>query len=140
MELSQLEAIYRTYDQALAQANRKASIFTGLLGQGHKDDPRNDICNKTFYESTGNWVKEFAETGPAQEDILHVCRFLTEAASHRAKMPTYWYTLVAQGYMKDLIPLLNPENRALLAKEYDALYPKRRRLPIQEEIYRMLSA
>lgn len=139
MELSQLEQIYRTYDRELAEANRKSSIFAGIFGQGTLDDPRNAPCNKAFYESTGQWVKEFAQTNPAQEEILAVWRFLMDAAANRVNKPTYWYILVAQGYVRELIPLLEEGNRAILAKEFDNLYPKRRRLPLQEELYRMLT-
>lgn len=139
MELQQLECIYQTYDRELAEANRKASIFAGIFGQNSIDDPRYAPCNKAFYENTGNWVNQFAASDPEQEDMVQVCRFLMEAASKRLNTPTYWYTLVAQGYMKELIPQLTPESCRLLAKEYEALYPKRRRLPLQEDVYRMLA-
>ena len=140
MELSQLESIYRTYDEELSQANRKASILSGLFGQSFKDDPRNAPCNKAFYESTGNWVKEFAASKPDPRNVLEVCSFLIGAAAKREKAPTYWYTLVAQGYVMELIPLLTQESKAFLAQELDRQYPKRRRLPIQEDLYRMLTA
>lgn len=139
MELSQLESIYRVYDEELAQANRKASIFAGLFGQGSMDDPRNAPCNKIFYENTGKWVKDFARTSPAQEEITAVCRFLMEAAGKRVNTPTYWYTLVAQGYMKELIPLLTPQNCEVLAAAYNSLYPKRKRLPLQDDVYAHLT-
>lgn len=139
MELTQLQAIYATYDRELAEANRKSSIFAGIFGQNTMDDPRYAPCNKAFYESAGNWVREFAKSAPSREDTLQACRFLMEAAAKRLNTCTYWYTLVAQGYMKELIPLLEPGQKAVLAKEYNTLYPKRRRLPIQDEIYAMLT-
>ena len=139
MELTQLEEIYAAYDRELAEANRKSSIFSGLFGQNTMNDPRYAPCNKTFYESTGSWVTAFARSAPSQEELLRACRFLTEAAAKRLNTSTYWYTLVAQGYLKELIPLMTPANRAILAREYSHLYPKRRRLPIQEEVFQLLT-
>lgn len=139
MELSQLEAIFAAYDGALGEAQKKVSIFTGLFGSRDKDDPRNHPCNREFYEKTGNWVREFAASNPAEAEVMEVCRLLMTAAARRKGRPTHWYTLVAQGYIKELVPLLSRENRQTLAAEYEALWPRRKRLPLQDEICKALS-
>lgn len=138
MEISELQAIYTAYGEALAQAHRRSSIFSGLFGQGSFDDPRSNPCNREFYEKTGDWIRRFAASHPEQPSVLEVSRFVLDAAVNHQKEPTYWYFLVCQGYVKELLPLLPPDSCAELAAEFDRHYPKRQRLPIQDELYGLL--
>lgn len=140
MPLSQLKQIYRDYENALAQAHKKSSIFAGLFGQGSFDDPRSAPCNRAFYEKTGAWVAAFAASQPDKESAFEACCFLLEAAKQNEKQRTYWYYLVSQGYAKLLIPLLDTQQRCHLAQLYEKMYPRRQRLKLQEEIYQMLQA
>ena len=67
-----------------------------------------------------------------------VCRYMLEAAKINEKKPAYWYYLVAQGYVKSLIPLLRGSDRTELGDQYIKWYPRRTWLPIQQELYQML--
>jgi len=138
MELTELQTIYSAYEEALGKARRKANLFSGLFGQGSLDDPRGNPCNQEFYEKTGAWVAAFAATDAAEEQVLEVSRFILNGALD-PKAPTYWYCLVAQGYVQQLIPKLSAESCAALRAEYDKNYPKKKRLPIQEQLYKSLS-
>ena len=140
MVFSQLTQLYTDYIQALGQAHKKASLFSGLFGQGSFDDPRSAPCNKEFYEATGAWVEAFAATNPQQEQLMEVAGYMLEAAHTHNNKPCHWYMLVAQGHVKQLIPLLSRENRAELAARYSKLYPKRQQLPLQREILSLLQA
>ena len=138
MELKELQEIYSAYEEALGKARRKANLFSGLFGQGSLDDPRGNPCNREFYEKVGAWVEAFAATDAAEEQVVAVCRFILNGALD-PKAPTYWYCLVAQGYVETLIPRLTPESCAILQAEYDRNYPKKKRLPLQEQLYKKLS-
>jgi len=139
MTLSDLQSIYTEYAQALGQAHKKSSVFAGLFGQGSFDDPRSAPCNKEFYEKAGVWVAAFAASNPEESEVYAVSRYMLEAAKLSEKKPTYWYHLVAQGYVKDLIPLLNQSHRLELADQYLKWYPKRQQLKLQQEVYEMLT-
>ena len=139
MDFYQLEQIYTDYDRALQQAHKKSSILSWIIGQGSAGDPRNDPCNREFYDKVGTWIHGFVSSSPEETEAVSICRFLMEAAVRREKAPTCWYTLVAQGYIKEVIPLLSPESRHTLAKEFNHLYPRRRRLPLQEDVYQLLA-
>ena len=138
MELTELQEIYSAYEEALGKARRKATLFSGLFGQGSLDDPRGNPCNQEFYEKTGAWVEAFAATDAPEDRTLAVCRFILNGALD-PKAPTYWYCLVAQGYVEKLIPKLSAQSCALLQAEYDKHYPRKKRLPIQEQLYKHLS-
>ena len=139
MELSELKAIYDAYGEALAQAHRKSSIFSGFFGQRSADDPRSHPCNRDFYEKTGDWISRFAASAVDEQRMLEVSRFVLNAAVNNEGRPTYWYFLVSQEYITALVPRMMPESCADLAAEYDRNYPKRRRLPIQDRVYEQLS-
>ena len=138
MTLLDLQEIYNEYARALGQAHKKSSIFAGLFGQGSMNDPRSDACNKEFYEKTGDWAKQFAQSSPDAGDVYQVVRFILEAACLSEREATYWYHLVAQGHTRELIPLLNPEDGRALARDYLKWYPKRKQLPLQREIAALL--
>lgn len=138
MTLSDLQVIYADYADALGQAHKKSSLFSGLFGQGSFDDPRSDPCNKAFYENTGAWVASFAGSGPDEPEVYAVSLYMLEAAKRSEKKPTYWYYLVAQGYVKELIPLLSREHCRELAERYVKWYPKRQQLKLQQEVYELL--
>lgn len=135
----ELREIYETYARYLGQAQKKSSIFAGLFGQGSMGDARSDSCNQIFYENTGRWVEEFSTSGPGDEQLYEVCRFILEAAKLSQGKATYWYHLVAQGHVKILIPMLSEESRSRLSEQYVNWYPKKGQLPLQREICQLLS-
>ena len=139
MDLSQLQQIYADYEKSLTQAHKRSSIFAGIFGQGSFDDARSDPCNREFLEKTEAWVTAFAASEPEKEAAEHVCFWILDAARNHRNRPVYWYYLVAQGYLKILIPVLLPDTCRKLALEFNRQYPKRIRLPIQEEVYRCLT-
>lgn len=139
MELSQLQQIYADYEKALAQAHKRSSVFAGIFGQGSLDDARNDPCNREFLEKSEAWIAAFAASEPEIEPAENVCLWILDAARNHRNRPVYWHYLVAQGYLKMLIPVLPPESCRKLALEFNRQYPKRIRLPIQEEVYRCLT-
>ncbi len=119
MDIRELKQIYSSYEEALARAHGKASIFAGLFGQGSLNDPRNDPCNREFYESTGRWIEAFAASNPEEAEAASVCRWVLDAAYRNRNKPVYWYYLVSQGYVKKLVPPLSPLCRESLAADYD---------------------
>ena len=138
MTLSDLQTIYTEYAQALGQAHKKSSIFAGLFGQGSFDDPRSAPCNKEFYEKAGAWVADFVSSNPEEPEVYRVSQYMLQAAKASEKKPTYWYHLVAQGHVKELIPRLSREHCRELAEQYIKWYPKRQQLQLQQEVYELL--
>ena len=139
MDFSELQQIYADYERALAQAHKKSSVFAGLFGQGSMKDPRSNPCNQEFYDKCEAWVKDFAATHPSEEAAMQVCRWILEAAEKNRNRPVYWYYLVTQSHVRFLTDCLSRESRIQLASEFDRQYPKRARLPIQEEVWRCLN-
>lgn len=136
MELQELQGLYAGYTREYEGIRKKASFTDGLFGLGN--DPKKDPCHMRFYRDVEAWVQAFAQADPSEEDIYAVVRHLLTAAEDHRKKPEEWTMLAAQGLSRVLIPLLSAEHCAELEIWYDHVYPRRIRLPIQNEIHKLL--
>ena len=139
MELSELRGIYERYDAELAEAVKKAGLFSGVLGFGTGRDPRADSCNGEFYESVERWVDGFLEGSPGPEEALEAAEVILWAAAASSGKTSYWYKLAAQGHAMKLLPCLTGPMLADLERRYRDAYPKNEWLPVQEKLVKALS-
>lgn len=132
--VQQLEAIYDKYQQDLAKVYKDAKPMDGLFGWG--DDPRKDPCHMRFYEAMEQWIGGFSAREP--EEVYPVVRYvLTFPAAHREKH-CFWFTFAAQGLIRDLIPFMTAAQCREMREFYDEAYPKRERMPVQKDVYKLL--
>lgn len=134
--LEQLKEIYAKYVEDVAKVYKDAKPMDGLFGWG--DDPRKDPCHMRFYEDVEKWVKVFSAEAPAREQVFEGVRFVLETpAAHREKN-CFWFMYAAHGLIRDLIPMLDRTQCAKLRNFYDEEYPKRDRMPVQKDVYKLL--
>lgn len=136
MELQELKDLYEQYKKEYAAVRKKASFFDGLFGMGN--DPKKDPCHMRFYENAENWVKAFAAGDPSEEEAYAVTQLLLTAAQDHRKQPEEWIMVAAQRLSLELIGLLSPDHCAELESWYNKAYPRRIRLPIQNDIHKLL--
>lgn len=134
--VQQLKEIYTKYEQALAKVYKDAKPMDGLFGWG--DDPRKDPCHMRFYEDAEQWVSSFQAAGPRQPDVYEAVRFIIETPAAHREQHCFWFMFAAQGLTKELIPLLDGSQCAQLRAFYDEAYPKRDRMPVQKDVYKLL--
>ena len=134
--LEQLKERYRQYDEEANLVRKKASPADGLFGFGN--DPKNHPCHEMFYEDIGKWTKAFLETRPDARDALAAARFLIEAPKTCGSRESYWMMYAAQGWCRELVCRLDAEGCGKLRDVFDDLYPKRDRMPVQQELYKAL--
>ena len=134
--LQQLRERYRRYDEEAAQVRKKAAPADGLFGFGN--DPKNHPCHEQFYEDVGQWTKAFLETRPSPRDSLEAARFFVEAPKTCAGQESFWMMYAAMGWCRELVGLLDADGCAELRTLFDELYPKRDRMPVQQELYKAL--
>lgn len=134
--LSLLRQRYMQYDEEAAAAVQAAGRFGGLLGMG--PDPRSDPCHEKFYDDVGYLTEDFLASDPAPDEAEAVVRFLLEAPESRRESSAFWFCYAAQGHARPLIPLLDYQARQALAAWYRRAYPRLRRAPVQQEVYRLL--
>lgn len=134
--VQQLQQLYAKYIQDVETLFRQAKPTDGLFGMG--DDPRRNPCHMNFYEAAEQWTKDFLAGEPEQEAVYEAVRFMLETPARHAQEPCFWFLYAAQGLTRELIPRLNGEQCAALRGSYDERYPRRERMPVQKEVYRLL--
>lgn len=134
--IQKLKDIYQKYDEEIRAVKAKAKPTDGLFGMG--DDPRNNPCHMRFYEGVGQWVKDFLKTGPDVKSALEAARVIIEAPAAHRDGPTYWFEFAAHGLCKDLVGVLDAAGCRELKEFYDHNYPKRDRMPVQDQVYKLL--
>ena len=135
--LEQLKERYKKYAADAEKVAKEASPMAGVWGWG--EDPRNDACHTRFYEDIGLWMDAFLASNPSDEVRYQVAEWILCAAAEQGNQNTFWFLYAVQGHCKPLIPLLSKEQRTKLRDYYDAHYPKKDRMPVQKELYKLLS-
>lgn len=134
--MTELLEIYEQYYRTCADARSKASPFAGVWGMG--EDPKLAQCHDAFYEGVQAWVQRFEATGPDENAVSRAVRHILGAALDHCGEDVYWYLYAAHGLTLSLIPRLSKEEREAIWKWYDASYPKRDRLPVQQQVWKLL--
>ena len=134
--LQQLQERYRQYDEEANLVRKKASPADGLFGFGN--DPKNHPCHEMFYEDIGRWTKAFLASAPNPELSYAAARFLIAAPVECSSKESYWMMYAAQGWCRELVCRLDAEGCGKLRDVFDDLYPKRDRMPVQQELYKAL--
>ena len=134
--LRQLIAYYDEYEKELEELHRKAPPTAGLLGMG--GHPRDDRCNEIFYYNVEKWVGAFLKGNPVQADVDQVAEWILTLAKIHREDHTYWFCYALHAHAKGLIPLMSREKVRQMQEWYNEAYPKVDRLPVQNEVYKLL--
>lgn len=134
--LNRLKARYWQYEVEAGKSVQKARPTDGLFGMGA--DPRKHPCHDAFYEDVGNWVDEFLNAEPSSQEADEAAMWIIKAAAGHRDTEVYWYMFAAQGYAVPLIQKMTPESCRELAEWYDKAYPKRDRMPVQQNVFKLL--
>ena len=134
--LQQLQERYRQYDEEANLVRKKAAPADGLFGFGN--DPKNHPCHELFYEDIGKWTKAFLASDPDPEQSYAAARFLITAPVECSSKESYWMMYAAQGWCRELVCRLDAGDCGKLRDVFDRLYPRRDRMPVQQELYKAL--
>lgn len=134
--LEQLYHLYDAYEETAKEVRNKASRYAGAFGLG--EDPRKHGCHEQFFEDVGRWTRKFMDSDPCTEDVVQAVRWILKAADGRRSTDVFGYLYALHGYAKDMIPLLPQDESLALLQWYDQTYPEGERLPVHQEVYRLL--
>ena len=134
--LQQLKERYRQYDEEVTRVRKNSSPADGLFGFGN--DPKNHPCHELFYEDIGKWTKAFLETRPDARAAFEAARFMIGAPVECSSRESYWMMYAAQGWCRELVGRLDAAGCAALRDIFDEQYPRRDRMPVQQELYKAL--
>lgn len=135
-QMTQLQTLYKDYIQQCRKVSIEAPYGAGIISSGK--DPRNHPCHDAFYNAVETIVTQAAADHAAE--LEQMVRWMLEVPYFYANEDACWYLLAAQNHVKLLIPKLEKEARKQTGLWYSRLVPKRERLPVQEEILKLLLA
>ena len=131
-----LQQLYTDYLAEVVEVRRNAPRFAGIFGLG--EDPRKHPCHTIFYNNVEKWVEEFLAAKPSRDAALETAWFFLEAPKKHEETESYWFMYVCIGFIRKLIPYLTAADCKALAERFNALYPRRDRMPVQQETFKML--
>ena len=134
--LDDLYQMYDAYEKKAKDVRRRASRYAGVFGLG--DDPRKNACHELFFEEVGRWAQAFLEGEPPQQEVGQAVRWILQAADAHRNTDRYGYLYAAQTHTRALIPRMSQEDCRELLPWYDRTYPEGDRLPVQQEVFRLL--
>lgn len=134
--LENLEKLFQDYIAYAGKLREETASFKAVLG--FRDREIYDAGHKEFDKAVENWVQEFVQSGPTQQELVRGLEIiLFTAAGYEEKSP-FWYLCAVQRHGAALIPLLEKEGREKVLAEFEEKYPAGRRLPIQKDVYKLL--
>lgn len=135
--LRSLRALTSAYLDRVAELERNRKFPEGLFGI--KGGPKDDPCHERYAEDARALLTAFAASKPGSEDTAAVLRELFSAAeANRDAQCAYWMLIAVQGLGLPLVEALTPADAAALCGAYRKQYPRRMRLPVQDEILKRL--
>ena len=135
--LQELEQLYSDALEKIKLAAADRRFGEGILGIGRKmsDEP----CHMELLNGVKKRMEEMGQAATSQEAreaIRYVCERPECYQSVEASI--YWTMLCAHGQTVAAIPRLNAQDAVELYNWYQKAYPKRTRLPIQNNVVKAL--
>ena len=126
------EDILREYGSAVQTLQKNRKMFDGVLGLG--THPGSAPCHDAMDKQVEALCREAApeEADALAERILHAA-FNWEGPEYARLM-----LIAVQRHLQLLLPALSPTAREALAAWYEKKYPRRLRLPVQEQLLKAL--
>lgn len=132
-----LRALFEDYIAYAAKLREETASIKSVLGM--RDREIYDAGHKNFDEAVEKWVGAFAKTEPTQQVLQEALDVILLGAAGNEEKAAYWYLCAVQRHALVLIPLLDEASRAEMLARFEARYPKGQRLPLQNDIVKLLS-
>jgi hypothetical protein len=133
-QAKQLEQLYLDYIYQCRKIRAGEPFGARLLSSGR--DSRSHPCHQAFYDDTEALLCRFLDQ--TLEDGAYLVRWMLEAPYLYAGEEAHWYLLAVQKHSMLLIPRLDAPSKKQLCQWYNTLVPRHQRLPVQDEIAKML--
>lgn len=131
MSTERINNLIEDYIEEVKDAIRSSKPLAGVFGLrgGIGDSP----CHMKFYDS----LKELIESGDF--DAYETVRLLLHAdSSYEAPDAAKFMLTAVQGLAIPLVPKLSAEQRGEFKQFLDDNVPRRKRLPVQDQLYKAL--
>ena len=132
----EFSATMAEYEEAVTEVQKNRKMFDGVFGMGNH--PGNAPCHDTLDRKIQAMCTQAGETPDAGQirEMLEA----VYAAPLAWKGPEYARLMLVavQRHTLPLIPLLPERDRAELGAWYQEAWPRRKRMPVQEDVLKAL--
>ena len=135
--LARLRALYEAYLDKTAALERSQKFGAGWFGLkgGVADDP----CHDRFAEELHGFFEDLSASGAESADVREIMEYVISAPQTAdAPRAAYWMLIAVQGLTRPLLPLLSAADAGAVGAHLEKLFPRSKRLPVQDELLRAL--
>lgn len=135
--MKQLTLLYEAYFEQVRAAEKRLKPADGLFGMGER--LANAPCHDAFWKALRAFL-EGMDVKEAPGQVGQALDFIYRApfAYPDVHPSVYWMLLAVQGLTQPLITCLRPEDAQALYRWYQKAYPRRERLPVQNQVLEAL--
>ena len=134
--MEQLQACYEGYLEGAEEVWKNRTAWDGMLGIG--DSSGDHPCHTRFLRALESWAEDFVKGNPTTRQAEDAVTYILEAAEPHKKKMYYWTLYAAHGAARPLIFLVSPQYAARMRVWYQDHYPRRERLPIHADLFKLL--
>lgn len=135
--LTELQKLYDAYLREAENVRKNTPGMQGYMGMGN--DPKQNPCHMAFYRNVEEWILRFLRSNPDSAQVYDAVFYILQAADSHRNTDAYWYYFAAQGLLKPLLPMLTAEDCRKLRCWYAEHYPKKERLPVHTDLFKILT-
>lgn len=138
--LAAIASLYEAYLDEFHRLEQKRRPMEGVFGIGN--GPQNYPCHEKFAQDLERMLKDLAGQALSSEQAGQVLRYIycTAPVRWKSENTVYWMMLAVQGLTDDLIERLDASTAKTLCEEYQRLYPRYQRLPVQNKVFSALQS
>lgn len=136
-KMDTLRKLFQDYIDYAGELREKTASIKSVLG--FREQEIYDSGHKKFDQDVELWVDTFSKTSPSQEALVEALDILLFSAVGYEEKSPFWYLCAVQRHGLKLIALLEDGPRAEMLSRFESCYPRGKRLPIQKDIYKLLS-
>ena len=135
--MKQLTLLYEAYFEEVRAAEKRLKPADGLFGMGER--LANAPCHDAFWKALRAFL-EGMDVKEAPGQVGQALDFIYRApfAYPDVHPSVYWMLLAVQGLTQPVIACLRPEDAQALYRWYQKAYPRRERLPVQNQVLEAL--
>ena len=135
--MKQLTLLYEAYFEQVRAAEKRLKPADGLFGMGER--LANAPCHDAFWKALRAFL-EGMDVKEAPGQVGQALDFIYRApfAYPDVHPSVYWMLLAVQGLTQPVITHLRPEDAQALYLWYQKAYPRRERLPVQNQVLEAL--
>lgn len=136
--LEEIIHIYEAYLDEFHRLEQNRRPMEGAFGIGN--GPQSYPCHEKFAQDLDRTLRDLSAQTPSSEQVGQILQYIYCTAPVRWESETtvYWMMLAVQGLTGRLIERLDASSAKALCGEYQHLYPRYQRLPVQNKIFSAL--